>query len=79
MAVSSGVMRREFQVVGLVGLAHHLSHLYQLALPPLFTLMRADLGLSYAELGLVMTIFYFTTGVLQTPKERAPSRNRDLA
>ncbi len=67
MAASSGQMRREFQVVGLVGFAHHLSHLYQLALPPLFTLIRADLGLSYAELGLVMTLFYLTTGVLQTP------------
>ncbi len=67
MAASGAVMRREVKVIGLVGFAHHLSHLYQLALPPLFTLIRADLGFSYAELGLVMTVFYLATGVLQTP------------
>ena len=67
MDASAAVVRREFQVLGLIGFAQPLSHLYQLALPPLFVLIRNDLGFSYAELGLVMTVFYVATGVLQTP------------
>lgn len=67
MDAAGGGRKREFQVLGLVSFAHHLSHIYQLALPPLFLLIREDLGVSYAELGLVMTMFYISTGVLQTP------------
>lgn len=59
--------RRENAVIGLVSFAHLLSHLYLIALPPLFPAMRADLGVSYAELGLIMGIYAVATGALQTP------------
>ncbi|MFB6169157.1 MAG: MFS transporter [Haloferacaceae archaeon] len=54
------------RVVGLVTGGHLLSHFYLLALPPLFPLLRADLGLSNVELGLIVSALSAGT-VLQLP------------
>lgn len=54
-------------VFGLVGAGHFLSHIYILALPPLFALMKAELALSYAALGLLVTVFHISTGSMQIP------------
>lgn len=67
MSMTAVLARRETQVIGLISLAHLLSHVYMLVLPPLFPLMRAELGLSYAELGLSITCFAIATAALQTP------------
>jgi MFS family permease len=67
MSMTAVSARRETHVIGLISMAHMLSHLYMLALPPLFPLMRADLGVGYAELGLAITCFAVATGILQTP------------
>lgn len=67
MTVASTPVRREVQVVGLISLAHLLSHLYMLALPPLFPVIHDALGVDYTELGLAMTAFSVATGALQTP------------
>jgi MFS family permease len=48
-----------------VSLAHGLSHFFQLALPPLFPLLKDDLAVSWVALGLVMTFFYGASGVGQ--------------
>jgi MFS transporter, FSR family, fosmidomycin resistance protein len=55
------------QVIGLVSAAHFVSHYYILVLPPLFTVIRADFGVSYVELGLALTAFNVVSAVLQTP------------
>jgi MFS family permease len=60
-------MRRNVQVLALVGSGHAVSHLYLLALPPLFPLLRDDLGASYAALGLLVTAFNVATGAAQVP------------
>jgi FSR family fosmidomycin resistance protein-like MFS transporter len=60
-------MRRNVQVLALVGSGHAVSHLYLLALPPLFPLLRDDLGASYAALGLLVTVFNIATGAAQIP------------
>lgn len=60
---SGGSDRR---VISLVGLAHGLSHFYQLVLPPIFPLLVKEFGVTYTELGLVMTLFYATSGLMQT-------------
>jgi len=52
-------------VIGLVGLAHLLSHFYQIALGPLFPLLRDDFGVSYTALGLIISLFYGVSGVCQ--------------
>ncbi len=55
------------RVIGLIGSAHFVSHYYILVLPPLFTLVRADFGVSYVELGLALTAFNVISALLQTP------------
>jgi len=58
-------VREDARVIGLVGVAHAFSHFYQLALPPLFPLIHAQAGYTYAELGLLVTVLYTVSGVLQ--------------
>jgi predicted MFS family arabinose efflux permease len=60
-------VRTEAQVIGLVSFAHLLSHVYMLVLPPIFPAISAEIGVSYTALGLALTAFAVTTGVLQTP------------
>jgi len=49
-------------VIGLVGLAHYMSHVLQLALPPLIPLLHATFGVGYLALGLYTTLFYAASG-----------------
>ncbi len=57
----------ERRTVGLVSTAHAFSHFYMLLLPPIFPLLHADLGLSYAALGLLLSVYAIVTGVTQVP------------
>src|SRR5262249_61307955 len=59
--------RQDVAVAACVGTAHFFSHFFQLSLAPLFPLVRAELGIGYAALGLVLTIFYGASGLAQTP------------
>lgn len=54
------------RVVGLVTGGHLLSHFYLLVFPPLFPVLRADLGLTNVEIGLVMSALSVGT-ILQLP------------
>lgn len=65
--VTVGDFRQEMKVLGLISTGHLLSHFFFLTLPPLFVFIRADLGLSYTELGLMMTLLYGVTAVAQIP------------
>ena len=58
-------MKADLPVISLVGTGHATSHFLQLVLPPLFPLMREELGVSYATLGLILTLFYVLSAVLQ--------------
>jgi MFS family permease len=58
---------REYRAIGFISVVHTMSHLYQLALPPLFPFMVADLNMGYAQLGLLMSALFVSTAVLQTP------------
>lgn len=63
----SSAPNRDVKVMALIGVAHGCSHFFQLVLPPLFPFLKDDFAVSYTELGLVMTLFYVTSGMLQTP------------
>ena len=65
MSAEVGALRRDARVIGLVGVGHGVSHFYQLILPPLFPLMKDDLGVSYAALGFVIAVYYVVSGVCQ--------------
>ena len=57
--------RRDARVIGVVGLGHGVSHFLQLALPPLFPLLRAEFGVSWTLLGFVAGVLYVASGVVQ--------------
>ena len=53
-------------MIGLVGLAHAVSHFSQLLLAPLFPWLKAEFQVSYTELGLLLTIFFVVSSAVQT-------------
>ncbi len=57
----------DVKLVGLVSAAHFISHFYQLVLPPIFPLLTEVFGVGYAELGLVVSLMYVASGLMQTP------------
>lgn len=58
-------LKRDARVIGLVGLAHGTSHFYHLILAALIPWLKPAFGLSYTELGLLMTVFFVVSGVGQ--------------
>ncbi len=56
---------RSFRVAGAISLAHAASHFVQLAIPPLFPLLKNEFDVSWTELGLIMTILFVVSGVTQ--------------
>lgn len=67
MATAAPSLERDLRVVGVVGVAHGGSHFFHLVLPPLFPLLKAAFGVGYAELGLLMSMFFAASGLCQTP------------
>jgi MFS family permease len=65
-ADSAPPLRQDAAVIGLVGIAHAVSHFSQLLLAPLFPWLKADFGVSYTELGLLLTIFFVVSSAVQT-------------
>ena len=62
---TTSTLRSDARVIGLVGLAHGVSHFYHLILAALFVWLKPAFNLSYAELGLLMTVFFIISGVGQ--------------
>jgi len=58
-------LKQDAAVIGLVGLAHACSHFSHLLLAPLFPVFIRDFGLSFADVGLLMTVFFVISGVGQ--------------
>jgi MFS transporter, FSR family, fosmidomycin resistance protein len=55
----------DFKTISLVGLAHGTSHFFHMLLPPLFAVFAADFGVSFAALGMLVTVFFAISGVGQ--------------
>ena len=58
-------LAQDAQIIGLVGLAHASSHFGHLLLPLMFPVFMKEFGLSYSELGLLMSTFFVVSGVGQ--------------
>src|SRR5690348_14224019 len=57
----------EFRTLGLISVAHWVSHFHLLVLPMLFPFLKAQLGVGYIELGFALTVFGVVSGVTQPP------------
>ncbi|HEY1229197.1 MAG TPA: MFS transporter, partial [Ramlibacter sp.] len=57
--------RDDAQVIGLVGIAHMISHFSQLLLAPLFPWLKDAFHASYTQLGFLMTVFFVTSCAVQ--------------
>ncbi len=66
MSASTAEVRRDAEVIGLVGFAHLFSHFLQLILAPLFPLLKDEFGVGYAALGLMVSVMYTVSGISQT-------------
>lgn len=58
-------LRKDARTIGLIGLAHGTSHFFHMLLPPLFPWLIQEFGLSYSELGLLVSVFFVISGVGQ--------------
>ncbi len=65
LAAGAVPLRQDASIIGLVGLAHASSHFSHLLLPLLFPVFMREFGLSYAELGLLMSVFFVVSGLGQ--------------
>jgi MFS family permease len=58
-------LRDDVRVIALIGSGHTVSHFLQLTLPPLFPLLREELGVSWVALGVISSVFYAVSGLAQ--------------
>jgi MFS transporter, FSR family, fosmidomycin resistance protein len=58
-------LRQDARLIGLVSVAHGMSHFSQLLLAPLFPWLKTAFGVSYAELGFLLTIFFVVSCSVQ--------------
>ena len=59
-------LRQDAAVIGLVSVAHGISHFSQLLLAPLFPWLKTEFNVSYTQLGLLLTIFFVVSCAVQT-------------
>jgi FSR family fosmidomycin resistance protein-like MFS transporter len=57
--------RGDGRIVTVVSAAHACSHFFHLIIAPLFPWLKDAFGVGYAELGLLMTVFFVVSGVGQ--------------
>jgi MFS transporter, FSR family, fosmidomycin resistance protein len=65
MTIADPSRARDARTIALIGLAHGSSHFHHMLLPPLFPLFMRDFGLSWSELGLLVTVFFVISGIGQ--------------
>lgn len=65
-AAPARTVRQDASLIGLVGVSHSISHFSQLLLAPLFPWLKDAFQVSYAELGLLMSIFFVVSCIVQT-------------
>ena len=58
-------LSEDVKVIGLVSLAHAMSHFSHLLLVPLFPIFQKEFALSFSQLGLLVTVFFVISGLGQ--------------
>src|SRR5689334_8878205 len=62
---AAGSLRSDATVISLVGFAHGTSHFFHFVLPPLFPYLMAEFGLTFTQVGALMTTFFVISGIGQ--------------
>ena len=65
MTVTLSRRASDVRVISLISLAHGSSHFFHLVLPPMFPWLKDAFALSYAELGLLMSVFFVVSCIAQ--------------
>lgn len=65
MTVALDRRASDVRVISLISLAHGSSHFFHLVLPPMFPWLKDAFALSYAELGLLMSVFFVVSCLAQ--------------
>ena len=60
-------LRGEVRTLGLVCTAHLVSHFHMLVLPPLFPMLRDQVGVGLLEIGLALTLYNVVSALTQAP------------
>jgi len=58
---------RDAKVISIVAIAHFVSHVYIMLLPPIFLLVKDHFGVGYTEIALALTAYNVMSALLQTP------------
>jgi len=64
-AVSPVSFKADATIISLVGCAHGTSHFFHLVLPSLFPWFMSEFALGYAQVGVLMTVFFVVSGIGQ--------------
>src|SRR5689334_5869397 len=59
--------QRDAKVISIVAIAHFVSHVYIMLLPPIFLLLKDHFNASYAQIAVAITIYIVMSALLQTP------------
>ena len=65
IAPATDSLKSDVTIISLVGFAHATSHFFHLMLPPLFPWFMTEFNLGYAEVGLLMTMFFVISSIGQ--------------
>ena len=66
MSAVTAPLNRDVRVISLIGVAHGVSHYYQLAFATMLLIVRQEAGLSFTDVGLLAGVFYGVSGIAQT-------------
>lgn len=67
-------LRQDATTIGLVGLAHAISHFMQMLLVPLFPVFRQEFDLSYSQIGFLVSVLYMISSLGQASSGFAVDR-----
>ena len=67
MIKQASILHKERKVINLVSSAHFFSHFFILTLPPLFLTIKEDLGVTFTQLGVVVSVYAVGSFVGQYP------------
>ncbi|MBI2317193.1 MAG: MFS transporter [Betaproteobacteria bacterium] len=67
MSTVANSLRSDAKVIGLVSVAHLISHFFHLVAAPFLVVLKDEFGVSFAALGFAVSAYYVVSGFLQTP------------